>query len=98
MAESILGCPAKCKESRKDEHRLRINVWRDLFFGMFEVEACYAADTDGSAAVFISKCKMMPGPVGADVVEAFMVHLGGSYIERTEFEIVKRYRLFRRLQ
>ena len=73
-------------------------MWRVLFFGMFEVEACHAADADDPAAVPISKCKMMPGPVRADVVEAFMVHLGGSYIERTEFEIAKRYRLFRRLQ
>ena len=56
-------------------------MWCDLFFGMFEVEVCNAADTDDPAAILVSKCKMLSGPVGADVMEALMVDLRGVRIE-----------------
>src|SRR5580692_5931414 len=98
MTERILRRPTKCEEARKDAHRSRINVWRDLFFGMFEVEARDAADADNPAAVLIPKRKMIPGPVGADVMEDLMVHLRDIRIERNEFEIAERYMFFRLLQ
>jgi hypothetical protein len=70
-------------------------MWRDPFFGMPEIEARNAADADDPAAIPVSKSKMPPGPIGADVMEAFMVDLRDVLIERDEFEIAQCDRLVR---